>query len=932
MATFIGLDDNPTYIEDGPQVVLDDDAVVTGAPPTYDGTTLTLARDGGASPDDVFGGSGTLSLEEGQVYLQEIVGNDTVFVAVGTYSNVDGALVITFNANATQPRVNAVLEQITYGNASDGPPPSVLIDFTFDDGVAPATGNVTVNITGVNDAPELGSVSPVAAYRPGTPGVVLSPAVTIADRDSTTLVGAEVRLVDRPDDPSNPETTTDTPDADDVLSANPGGTGIIVSYNPATHVLTLSGTATLDQYRQVLDTVAYSSTDPDPSQGGASTTRTIQWELNDGGAGNNLSAVQTTILHFTPSLDLDGSAAGDNFATAYTEGGAAAPVADTDAAVTNGGANLTFATVTLTNAKPGDNLSIAGPLPAGITGSVNTSIPGQIIVSLGGSASPASYQTALRQVVFTTNDNPDAATLRDITVVVGDDTDISNTAHATIAVTAVNDPPSGTDKTVTAVEDTEYVFSVADFGFTDPESNAFVAVRIVNPTPFGDGSFRYNGATVTAGQIIPVADIAAGKLTYLPPLNVDHGNVASFTFQVQDNGGTANGGADFDPTPNTITIGVSPVNDTPTDITVTDPLSVPENSAVGTPVGRVFGSDVEDFGSTTYSLTDSAGGRFAINPSSGQITVANGVLLDYEQSGAHSITVRATDSGGLFVERTFTVPVVDVNPETASGSAQGDTMVGGGGDDYLTGNGGNDHLFGQAGADTVLGGDADDYLNGGADDDLVFGNDGNDTVLGDAGNDYLNGGLGDDLVMGGDGNDTVLGDAGNDYLHGGDGDDLIGGSEGDDILIGDTGNDYMNGGIGNDIIGGGPGNDTLLGEAGNDYLSGSDGNDIIGGDEGNDTIFAGSGSDYLVGGSGDDHFIFDGAFQSSVVVDFTPGPGVSGHDVIQFGPGVFTGFDDMMAHAIQSSTSVLITTDGGAALTLVNVQKTSLTADDFAFG
>ena len=125
--------------------------------------------------------------------------------------------------------------------------------------------------------------------------------------------------MDRPDDPFDSETTTDTPDDDDVLSANAGGTGIAVAYDPATHVLTLSGTATLDQYRQVLATVAYSSPDADPSQGGASTTRTIEWQLDDGGRSDNLSAVQTTTLHFTPTLDLDGGAAGDGFATAYTE-------------------------------------------------------------------------------------------------------------------------------------------------------------------------------------------------------------------------------------------------------------------------------------------------------------------------------------------------------------------------------------------------------------------------------------------------------------------------------------------------------------------------------------------------------------------------------------------------------------------------------------
>ncbi len=38
----------------------------------------------------------------------------------------------------------------------------------------------------------------------------------------------------------------------------------------------------------------------------------------------------------------------------------------------------------------------------------------------------------------------------------------------TVNVTAVNDAPAGTDKTVTTLEDTAYTFTAADFGFTDP--------------------------------------------------------------------------------------------------------------------------------------------------------------------------------------------------------------------------------------------------------------------------------------------------------------------------------------------------------------------------------------------------------------------------------------------------------------------------------
>ena len=51
----------------------------------------------------------------------------------------------------------------------------------------------------------------------------------------------------------------------------------------------------------------------------------------------------------------------------------------------------------------------------------------------------------------------------------------------TVNVTAVNDAPAGTDKTVTTNEDTAYIFSAADFGFSDPNdspANALLAVKI----------------------------------------------------------------------------------------------------------------------------------------------------------------------------------------------------------------------------------------------------------------------------------------------------------------------------------------------------------------------------------------------------------------------------------------------------------------------
>jgi hypothetical protein len=78
-----------------------------------------------------------------------------------------------------------------------------------------------------------------------------------------------------------------------------------------------------------------------------------------------------------------------------------------------------------------------------------------------------------------------------------------------------------------------------------------------------DGKLKLNGVDVTAGQIITVADIDAAKLQFFPDANETGTPYATFTFQVQDNGGTANGGVDLDQSADTMTVNVNSVNDEP---------------------------------------------------------------------------------------------------------------------------------------------------------------------------------------------------------------------------------------------------------------------------------------------------------------------------------------------------------------------------------
>lgn len=155
------LDGAPTFTEGGAAVVLDGNAAIhdveLASVGNYDGATLTLVRNGGASAQDTFGASGALStLTEGGSLL--VSGTSIGEVT----QNSAGTLILTFNANATETLVNSAMRAITYANSSDNPPVSVQINWSFSDGntgaqgdggALAAAGSTTVTIIAVNDAP-----------------------------------------------------------------------------------------------------------------------------------------------------------------------------------------------------------------------------------------------------------------------------------------------------------------------------------------------------------------------------------------------------------------------------------------------------------------------------------------------------------------------------------------------------------------------------------------------------------------------------------------------------------------------------------------------------------------------------------------------------------------------------------------------------------
>ncbi|MBI2805771.1 MAG: cadherin-like domain-containing protein [Planctomycetes bacterium] len=120
-----------------------------------------------------------------------------------------------------------------------------------------------------------------------------------------------------------------------------------------------------------------------------------------------------------------------------------------------------------------------------------------------------------------------------------------------------NQAPAGTNTNVTIQPAMPYSFNVGDFGFTDPSDTPPDNFQAVKITTVPAGTLDLFGQTVNAGDFVSVSDINACGLTFTGTQN------DSFTFQVQDDGGTDNSGVDLDATARTMTISASSVNTAP---------------------------------------------------------------------------------------------------------------------------------------------------------------------------------------------------------------------------------------------------------------------------------------------------------------------------------------------------------------------------------
>lgn len=410
-----------------------------------------------------------------------------------------------------------------------------------------------------------------------------------------------------------------------------------------------------------------------------------------------------------------------------------------------------------------------------------------------------------------------------------------------------NDAPIAVDdQNLTATEDVIRIIAAAELlaNDSDPDNDTITIISVAN---------ALNGTALL---------LQNGDVEFTPIAN--YNGPASFSYTISDgNGAMATA---------TATLQVAAVNDAPTDLVITDTV-VEENSLGGTLIGNLTVSDPDAGDTVSYSITSGTGASvFEITGNS--LVVKQGANLDFETLSQYSLTIEASDSGGLTTSQNLTINLLDI--------AENSIIIGTNGNDTLTGT---------------------------SADDIISGLNGNDDLFGLAGNDILIGGRGADLLDGGSGIDTI---------------DYSTASSSITIFLSTSWFRPYGIGIGSDA--------TLDQLVDIENVVGTNSSDLLVGDGAANVIEGGGGNDYLIGAGGRDQFVFKQGDDKDTILDFkedgsnyeTIAIDYDGIDDFSDLSGLITGYGFF-------NSSTRIDFGNGDRLTLLGVDHDDLSADNFIF-
>jgi len=300
---------------------------------------------------------------------EDILGFNAQSGISGTYNQSSGTLILSGTASVAD--YEAALRSVTYNNSNDNP--STLtrtIEFVVNDGDADSNLlSRDVEVTPVNDAPVLASIESAPAFH--TENVLptgLTGNLSINDVDDSNIESATISI------------SGNFVSTEDVLSFN-DQSGITGSFDSATGVLTLSGSATLATYEAAIHSVTYHNTSENPSV----LMRTVSIQVSDGDVSSNQLSrdISVTAVNDAPVLSSI-----ENTPASFIENGAPITVTSNILASDVDDINIESAIVRINqNFSAGEDV-LAFIDQNGINGNYDSSTG---LLTLSGSATAANY-------------------------------------------------------------------------------------------------------------------------------------------------------------------------------------------------------------------------------------------------------------------------------------------------------------------------------------------------------------------------------------------------------------------------------------------------------------------------------------------------------------------------------------------------------------
>ncbi|GAB0057080.1 hypothetical protein SIID45300_01401 [Candidatus Magnetaquicoccaceae bacterium FCR-1] len=613
----------------------------------------------------------------------------------GSWNPATGTLTLT--GTASKADYQAALRSITYQNSNDDNPSPATRTVTFSvtdsnsngegSGALTTTATRQILFSAVNDAPGISATAAPLAYTESDAATPMDPGISLADVDDTHISGATVQI------------TGNFLSSEDVLSFT-DQSGITGSWNPATGILTLTGTATKADYQAALRAITYENLNNDnPSPA----TRTVTFSVTDSNSnGEGTGALTTTATRqilFSAVNDAPGISA-TAAPLAYTESDSAT-VLDPGISLSDvDDSHIAGATVQITgNFLSSEDLLNFVDQP-GITGSWN---PATGTLTLTGTASKADYQAALRSITYqnSNDDNPSPAT-RTVTFSVTDSNSngegsgaLTTTATRQILFSAVNDAPG-------------VATTAAPLAYTESNAatpmDAGISLADVDDTHISGATVQITGNFLSSEDVLSFTDQsgitgswnpATGTLTLtgtaskadyqaaLRSITYQNSNddnpspdTRTVTFSVTDSNSNGEGSGALTTTA-TRQILFSAVNDAPGVATTAAPLAYTESDAATVLDPGISLSDVDDShisGATVQitgnflssedalSFTDQSGITGSWNPATGTLTLTGTASKADYQAALRSITYQnSNDDNPSPATRTVTFSVTDSN-------------------------------------------------------------------------------------------------------------------------------------------------------------------------------------------------------------------------------------------------------------------------------